>query len=207
MAISTGCSPKGVLTSLIGSPRRTAFAGKSRAASNIRYANGKPLSPGPYGTPCVWFERDRWYLFYERGDRGIWLASSADGRRWTNVEDEPVIRMGPEPYDKYAVALNQVVKYRGKYYGYYHGNADRLHHGRGPRAWPCRPTWCTGRSMRRIRSFAPITPARFSSTMAASAGSTRCIRTFGRGFPADRPSESSPRGRADVLRDAMAFGH
>ena len=101
---------------------------KEQGSLDIRYADGKPLSPGPYGTPCVWFERDRWYLFYERGDRGIWLASSADGRRWTNVEDKPVIRMGPEPYDKYAVALNQVVKYRGKYYGYYHGNADRLHH-------------------------------------------------------------------------------
>jgi len=95
---------------------------------DIRYAQGQPLSPGPYGTPCVWFEGGRWYLFYERGDRGIWLASSADGKRWTNVQDGPVIRMGPEPYDKYAVALNQVVKYRGKYYGYYHGNADSRHH-------------------------------------------------------------------------------
>ncbi len=99
-----------------------------RGSLDIRYSNGKPLSPGPYGTPCVWFEGGGWYLFYERGDRGIWLAGSLDGKRWTNLSDEPVIRMGPEPYDKYAVALNQVVKYRGKYYGYYHGNADRQHH-------------------------------------------------------------------------------
>jgi hypothetical protein len=104
------------------------IAWKEEGSLDIRYRDGKPLSPGPYGTPCVWFEGGRWYLFYERGDRGIWLAGSADGKRWTNLSDEPVIRMGPEPYDKYAVALNQVVKYRGKYYGYYHGNADRQHH-------------------------------------------------------------------------------
>jgi hypothetical protein len=102
---------------------------KEEGSLDIHYSNGKPLSPGPYGTPCVWFEGGRWYLFYERGDRGIWLAASADGRRWTNLRDEPVIRRGPEPYDKDAVALNQVVKYRGKYYGYYHGNGDRQHHG------------------------------------------------------------------------------
>ena len=39
------------------------------------------------------------------------------------MQDEPVINKGPELYDKYGVALNQVIKHNGKYYGYYHGTA------------------------------------------------------------------------------------
>ena len=42
---------------------------------------------------------------------------------WTNVRDEPVMNPGPEGYDKYRVAMNQVVKYQGTYFGYYHGTA------------------------------------------------------------------------------------
>ncbi len=91
---------------------------------DIRTTNGQPLSPGPYGTPTVWIEGDTWYLFYERGDRGIWLAKSTDRKRWTNAQDDPVIACGPEPYDRRAVALNQVIRYRGRYYGVYHANED-----------------------------------------------------------------------------------
>jgi predicted GH43/DUF377 family glycosyl hydrolase len=87
---------------------------------DIRQTNGQPLSAGPYGTPTVWVEGGRWHLFYERGDLGIWLATSTDRKVWTNVEDDPVIAMGPEPYDKEAVAVNQVIKHGDKYYAYYH---------------------------------------------------------------------------------------
>ena len=66
---------------------------------DIRTTLSKPLPPGPYGTPTVWIEGDTWYLFYERNDEGIWLATSKDRKVWTNVQDEPVIQMGPEPYD------------------------------------------------------------------------------------------------------------
>ena len=77
----------------------------------------------PCGTPTVLKENDNWYLFYERNDSAIWLASSKDLKVWRNVQDEPVINKGPELYDKYGVALNQVVKHNGNYYGYYHGTA------------------------------------------------------------------------------------
>ncbi|MCK5442830.1 MAG: hypothetical protein KAJ23_13155 [Maribacter sp.] len=90
---------------------------------DIRNANGSPLSDGPYGTPTAWFENGTWYLFYERGDLGIWLATSKDLRVWTNVQDDPVIKMGPEIYDQYGLAVNQIVKYKGWYYAYYHGTA------------------------------------------------------------------------------------
>ena len=28
--------------------------------------------------------------------------------------------MGPEKYDQFAVAMDQIIKYKGRYYGYYH---------------------------------------------------------------------------------------
>jgi predicted GH43/DUF377 family glycosyl hydrolase len=87
---------------------------------DIRYVNGSPLSEGPYGTPTVWLENGIWHLFYERGDLGIWLATSTDLKMWTNKQDEPVLRPGPETYDKYGVAFNQIVKNGDKYYAYYH---------------------------------------------------------------------------------------
>lgn len=98
---------------------------KDHGRLDIRYTDGRPLSPGPYGTPTVWVENGLWHLFYERGDRGVWLATSRDRKVWTNVRDDPVIAMGPEAYDRHAVALNQVVKHGGRYYGTYHANAHR----------------------------------------------------------------------------------
>jgi predicted GH43/DUF377 family glycosyl hydrolase len=91
----------------------------------IRKTDGTPIDPGPYGTPTAWFENGKWYLFYERGDLGIWLATSRDLKVWTNVKDDPVIAMGPEPYDKAAVAVNQIVKRDGHYYAFYHANSQR----------------------------------------------------------------------------------
>ena len=96
---------------------------KDFGSLKIQTTNGQPLSAGPYGTPTVWKENSTWYLFYERNDSAVWLASSPDLKVWRNVQDEPVILKGPGSYDKYGVALNQVIKHEGKYYGYYHGTA------------------------------------------------------------------------------------
>jgi beta-1,2-mannobiose phosphorylase / 1,2-beta-oligomannan phosphorylase len=87
---------------------------------NMRYSDGKPLCKGAYGTPAIWYEDSIWYLFYEREDLGIWLAVSTDLNIWTNKQDEPVIKMGPELYDQFGVAMDQIIKYKGRYYGYYH---------------------------------------------------------------------------------------
>lgn len=91
---------------------------------DIRYTNGKPLSAGAYGTPAAWLENGQWWLFYERGDLGIWVATSTDLKTWTNVQDDPVIALGPEPYDRAQVAMNQIVKIKDTYYGYYHALAS-----------------------------------------------------------------------------------
>jgi sucrose-6-phosphate hydrolase SacC (GH32 family) len=91
----------------------------------IHKTDGSPISPGPYGTPAAWFEQGTWYLFYERGDLGIWLATSRDLKTWTNIKDEPVIALGPEAYDQGAVAMNQVVKRGDYYYAFYHAAATR----------------------------------------------------------------------------------
>lgn len=90
---------------------------------DIRQVNGKPIAPGPFGTPTIFIENGIWYLFYERADLGIWLATSNNTKLWTNVQDDPVIAPGQEAFDKYAVAMNQVIKYNGRYYGYYHASA------------------------------------------------------------------------------------
>ncbi len=92
---------------------------KEHGNLDIRLTNGE-LLPGPYGSPTVWIEGSRWYLFYERKDLGIWIASTEDLKTWTNVLDEPVIRVGPDAFDHYAIALNQVIRYKGKYYAIYH---------------------------------------------------------------------------------------
>jgi hypothetical protein len=94
-------------------------------ALDIRKRDGSKIPPGPYGTPTVWYEDGTFYLFYERGDQGVWLATSKDRKVWTNVEDEPILAKGPEAYDKEAVAMNQVIKRNGVYYAFYHANANR----------------------------------------------------------------------------------
>lgn len=87
----------------------------------IHSHDGAPLSPGPYGTPTGYYEKDAWYLFYERNDEAVWLATSRDLKTWTNVQDEPVLTPGPDTYDREMIALNQIVKHDGYYYAYYHG--------------------------------------------------------------------------------------
>jgi beta-1,2-mannobiose phosphorylase / 1,2-beta-oligomannan phosphorylase len=89
----------------------------------IRKVNGESI-PGPYGTPTAWIENGKWYLFYERNDEGIWLARSTDHKNWTNILDEPVIKKGPGGTDATQIAANQVIKYKGRYYIYYHGYPD-----------------------------------------------------------------------------------
>jgi predicted GH43/DUF377 family glycosyl hydrolase len=90
---------------------------------DIRLKSGKPIADGPFGTPTAWREHDRWYLFYERNDAGIWLATSTDLKVWTNLQDEPVMTPGPGDYDKDLIAVNQIVKHQNRYYAYYHGSA------------------------------------------------------------------------------------
>jgi sucrose-6-phosphate hydrolase SacC (GH32 family) len=88
---------------------------------NIHMTNGDPIPPGPFGTPCVYVEDGTWYLFYERNDAAIWLATSTDMNTWTHVQDDPVLVPGPAGYDAGMIAMNQVVKYNDRYYAYYHG--------------------------------------------------------------------------------------
>ena len=90
-------------------------------ALDIRMTNGDAIAPGPYGTPAVLYEDGTWYLFYERNDEAVWLAKSTDAKVWTHVQDGPVLKPGPGDYDRGMIAVNQVIKYEGTYYAYYHG--------------------------------------------------------------------------------------
>lgn len=96
-----------------------------RGPLDIRKTHGEPISAGPRGTPTAWVEGDAWFLLYERGDQAVWLATSPDAIHWTNVQDDPVIRCGPDAYDSTAVAVNQVFRRDGYYYAIYHANSHR----------------------------------------------------------------------------------
>lgn len=88
---------------------------------DVRLADGNPIPDGPYGTPAAWFENGAWNLFYERRDLGIWLARSTDLKVFTNVQDEPVIKIGPDDYDLDQIAMNQIIRYKDRYYSVFHG--------------------------------------------------------------------------------------
>ena len=94
----------------------------NNGAVKVYAANGVPIE-GVLGTPTLWGENGVWYLYYEREDGGIWLATSKNLKEWKNTSDDPVIATGPEAYDKYAVAMDSIIKYNGRYYGYYHASA------------------------------------------------------------------------------------
>jgi hypothetical protein len=99
---------------------------------DVRLADGRRPAEKPCGTPTIWIENGVWYLFYERNDKGVWLAKTKDplSRIWTNVRDEPVLSPGPAEYDKDMIAVNQVIKYRGAYFAFYHGSGTAM-----PRTW------------------------------------------------------------------------
>lgn len=96
---------------------------KRQGPLDIRKVDGSPIKPGPRGTPTAWYEAGTWYLFYERYDAGVWLATSKDMKRWTNLQDEPVLLPGPDKADRDLIAMNQIVKHNGRYFAYYHGAA------------------------------------------------------------------------------------
>jgi hypothetical protein len=89
---------------------------------DIRYTNGEPLTPGPFGTPFVWREDNTWYLTYERMDRGVWLATSTDLVRWTHVQDQPILT--PDPAEHGQIAVNQIIRRDDRYFALYHALDD-----------------------------------------------------------------------------------
>lgn len=102
-------------------------------ALDVRLTTGEKIPAGPYGTPTALFTNDRWYLFYERRDQGIWLATSTDMQVWTNVSDEPLLVPGPEAYDQLMIAMNQVIRHEDRWYAVLHGTGT-----------PTKPRdWCT----------------------------------------------------------------
>ena len=104
---------------------------KREGQLDVRLTNGQPIEAGPYGTPTIFHDRELWYLFYERRDLGIWLATSSDLKQWRNVQDEPVISPGPGEYDRQMIALNQVVRIGDQYVAVLHGSS-----GEGmPKLW------------------------------------------------------------------------
>lgn len=97
---------------------------KRQGQLDVRLKSGEPIPPGPYGTPAMWHENGVWTLFYERKDLGIWAAQSKDLKVWQNVQDEPVIALGPGKYDSQQIAMNQIIKHKDRYYTLLHGSGS-----------------------------------------------------------------------------------
>lgn len=105
-----------------------------RGELEVRTSDGKHVAKVPCGTPTVWTENGIWYLLYEWMDRGVWLAKCSNPMSlvWTNVQDEPVLLPGPAAYDRDMIAVDQVIKYQGRYFAIYHGSGS----GKSvPRTW------------------------------------------------------------------------
>ena len=121
---------------------------------DVRLKNGEPIPDGAYGTPTAWFENGVWNLFYERSDKGIWLARSSDLKVFTNVQDEPVMVPGPDEFDRDLIAMNQITKLNGRYYAVFHGSKKPVDPTQ-PSLWatglPLQLTWSAGQSTRGIR--------------------------------------------------------
>lgn len=88
---------------------------------DVRLTNGEPMPDGPFGTPVLLKDSDRWCLFYERMDKGVWLATSTDLKQWKNHSDKPVMVPGPDSHDHDMIAMNQIIRHQGRYYASYHG--------------------------------------------------------------------------------------
>ncbi len=78
------------------------------------------------GTPVLLKIENIWYLFFERSDEAVWMATSTDPipLKWTKIQKAPVLSPGPGEYDNVAVAADIIVKIEGKYYMYYHATAE-----------------------------------------------------------------------------------
>jgi len=100
---------------------------------DIRLTNGQPISSGPYGTPTALVIDQKWYLFYERHDQGIWVATSTDMKTWANVQDTPVMQPGLNGFDNQMMALNQVLPVADGFLAMLHGSGDQ----QTPRTWAC----------------------------------------------------------------------
>ncbi len=88
MAPITCLQKDGEIRLICSFQRQDPLAGE-RYTSIYGKSDGNPISKGSYGTPSIWYENGLWYLFYEREDLGIWLATSPDLRygptNWMNL--------------------------------------------------------------------------------------------------------------------------
>jgi len=141
VCVARACGPRGEIFHMVAEGEhdvahrlvsRDLAAWRRCGPLDIRLAGGEPIPLGPRGTPTLVVHRGLWHLFYERRDDGIWLATSPDGVRFTNVHDDPVIGCGPEAYDRHGVAVDQVVRFDGRWFALYHASPD-----------PGRTTWQT----------------------------------------------------------------
>ncbi len=61
-----------------------------RSRETLLYLQLKGIqSVAPMEHLLYYIDKGKWYLFYERNDEAIWLATSVDLITWINIQDEP----------------------------------------------------------------------------------------------------------------------
>ena len=101
---------------------------------DVRLTTGEPIPPGPFGTPSLVRDDDRWLLFYERRDLGVWVATSRDLQTFTNLWDEAVFEPSESGWDSRLIAFNQVQRLGDHWLATYHGAGDATS-ADGKRLW------------------------------------------------------------------------
>ena len=97
---STRCSPRARTTSPTGSPRPTACTGPTTARSTSARPTARRSAPAPTARRPPGSRTATWYLFYERGDQGVWLATSPRPQDLDQRQGRPGHRHGPRAYDR-----------------------------------------------------------------------------------------------------------
>ncbi len=147
---------------------------QQRGRLDVRLTSGEPIPPGPFGTPTVIHADDRFHLFYERRDAGVWLATSTDLKVWTNVSDSPLLTPGPQQHDQLMIAMNMVIKRGDWYYALYHGTGTPMK----PRQW-C-PCIAASRDLRVWQKYAgnPLLPVAENKSSGIFVGRDDQLRLF-----------------------------
>lgn len=179
---------------------------------DIRTTNGQPIAAGPRGTPTVLATEDRWYLFYERRDAGIWLATAENpveyfqqhGRlpAWVNLQDEAIIGLGQRDYDRTMIALNQVLPVESGYLALFHSSSD----AEAPRRWVCSAAFSPDLH-RWVKLPAPLTTweqNRSSGQLVAGPDGWRFYTTHGRVEATCLPADAAQTAVLGASRPSVA---
>jgi predicted GH43/DUF377 family glycosyl hydrolase len=110
-----------------------ASIGMATSSDGIHWTKREqPVLSGTPGTwnayavyhPSVYFDGDKYYMWYTASPSGVGLATSTDGIAWTNDVNNPILTASSTGWDSQIVGASSVVKIGATFYMFYLGTAD-----------------------------------------------------------------------------------